>query len=340
MEKYELLEKEFAEWMGLDPERMVAVSSGTAALHTALEALQLPQGASVVIPDFAMVACPRAVTLAGLKPKFADVGTDLLLDPTNIAGDLVTLRAVMPVHTYGRRCNMEVIADKAEMFALMVVEDLAEAHGVRPHPETDAACWSFYRNKIISGEEGGAVYFKCKDHASYARQLKNIGFTPAHDFAHIPRGHNYRLANVLAEIAIDNLRRVNRNVSERRRLEAEYDRRCSVEWKMPPRDAVWVYDLRIPGLTSEVQDKIVKSLNEVGIAARHGFKPLRRQQEYAKGQDTSEWQSDVASREVIYLPVHPGVTEKQIELAFEVIRANIHVSPDSVRASLPQTVPT
>src|SRR5882757_10054564 len=84
LQSHEMLERKFATWNHLPYEGMVACSSGTAALHLALEALQLPPGSQVIIPDFAMIACARAVTLAELVPVFVDVKDDLLIDPVLI----------------------------------------------------------------------------------------------------------------------------------------------------------------------------------------------------------------------------------------------------------------
>ncbi|MCK9570792.1 DegT/DnrJ/EryC1/StrS family aminotransferase, partial [Candidatus Pacearchaeota archaeon] len=186
MEPYQELEFRFGEWIG-NP-NTVACSSGTAALHLALEALQLPIHSCVMVPEFTMVACARAVTMAGLHPIFIDCGDDLLLDTKVMQSKTVRHQsAIMPVHIYGRRCSMKAIIDHAKTNNLAVVEDMAEIHGVNPHPESDAACWSFYKNKIVHGEEGGMVAFKEAKHADKARQLRSLGFTQAHDFAHIPR---------------------------------------------------------------------------------------------------------------------------------------------------------
>lgn len=80
MEAYQRLEKEWAEFNGLDSAGMVACSSGTAALHLALEAFRLPPGSEVLVPDYTMVACPRAVAMAGLTPVFVDCDKRLLMD--------------------------------------------------------------------------------------------------------------------------------------------------------------------------------------------------------------------------------------------------------------------
>lgn len=319
METYQQLEEEFGQWAGVA--NVVACASGTAALHLGLEALRLPPAAEVVIPDFGMVACARAVTLAGLSPVFVDCGDDLLLDPDAVdetcedqAGNV---RAIMAVHTYGRRCPMTELAALAQKYNLAMIEDLAEAHGVRPHLATDAACWSFYRNKIIAGEEGGAVAFRDPAHAELARKLRSLGFTDAHDFTHLPRGHNYRMSNAHAHLIRESLAAVEGNLERRWQAEVWYGEHCPAGWRLSARDAPWVYDLRIPGLTTGQQDEAVRELKRVGIEARHGFKPLSAQEEYRTAKLFGGGGTEVLAREVLYLPLTPGlVTEASARQAF------------------------
>ena len=330
MKPYQILEEEWAHFNRLDPEGMVACSSGTAALHLALEALQLPQESEVLCPNYTMIACARAITLARLRPVFVDCKEDLLVDvglltQTSRGLDWRKPQVFLTVHVYGRVCNMDAVHTLADDDQCIVVEDLAEAHGVKPHPKTDAACWSFYKNKIVAGEEGGAVWFRNPDHASLARQLRTLGFTDAHDFVHVPRGHNYRMSNAHAQLILANLRIQNGNPSWRREAEGWYDAVCPSEWKMPPRQAAWVYDLRIPGLTRKKQSEIVRKLNAEGIEARMGFWPMSKQPEYAKckcvhsGGDRSF--SDKAADEIFYLPICPGkTTEQDCKRSFEIIR--------------------
>lgn len=339
MEAYQRLEMAWAEFSGLDPEGMVVCSSGTAALHLALEAFRLPAGSEVIVPDLSMIACPRAVVLAGLTPVLVDCGEDLNLDQGLVKqwyegrsiiaegggfGDIVSrgqfLTAILAVHTYGRRCNMEGLAEAAgESWwkDTFLVEDLAEAHGLRPHSRTDAACWSFYQNKIVAGEEGGAVWFKDVEHARRARSLRCLGFTEAHDFNHIPRGHNYRLSNANAEAILygrNGLGNYGLNLKERRDIEGWYEEACPREWRMPRRQAPWVYDLRIPGMGPVSQDKVVTVLRGHGIAARHCFKPVHTQEEFCRCRfvyGESRHKSSLLSSSIIYLPIQPGQTTRQ-----------------------------
>lgn len=295
---------------------MVACSSGTAALHLALESLKLPQGSLVLVPDYTMVACARAVVMAGLVPVFVDCGDDLLMDmeviedyyrwrlsPGQGSG---TVCAAMAVHVYGRRCNMTMLGEWASRQGgpVWLVEDLAEAHGVFPHRLTDAACWSFYKNKIIAGEEGGAVSFRSKDKADLARRLRSLGFTETHDFQHVPRGHNYRMADCLAEKVLNGLAVSGGAISARRIYEARYDAVCPPEWKRPGRNAPWVYDVRIPGLTYAKQLEVVQVLNRRGIEARCGFRPMSEQEEFEDCLVVGRGNAAKIAPEVFYLPLH------------------------------------
>lgn len=331
LEPHVQLEAEWADFAGCRPQQVVACSSGTAALHLALEALQLPQGAEVLLPDLTMVACARAVALAGLTPAFVDCGDDLLVQDWPVDDRTA---AVMAVHVYGRKADMEAVhrvagrrprrdgaCPRAGSQYVAVVEDLAEAHGVQPHPQTDAACWSVYRNKIVAGQEGGVVCFRDPERARLARSLRSLGFTDAHDFQHVPRGHNYRMSSAHAEAVLPSLRAVHDNLRARRVVEAEYDRHCPVEWRMPRRDVVWVYDLRLPGLDHERQTAVVRALQAAGIAARHCFRPMSRQEEFHRCRLVGGDNAAKLAREVIYLPAWPGMPFEDCRGAFDVIRA-------------------
>lgn len=325
---YQELEFQFAQWMQLPYEGMVACSSGTAALHLALEALELPQGSAVIVPDFTMVACARACTLAGLVPVFADCGHDLCLDPVSVDklchAERDRVKAIMAVHVYGRSCDMGALHTIATEYGLAVIEDLAECHGLVPHAMTHAACWSFYANKVIHGEEGGAVYFKEQARAMLAASLRCQGFTEAHDFFHTPRGCNYRLANCLAEKVLQGLNSFGQCMTDRRRVERWYDAACPDDWKMPPRLSPWVYDFRLP--TGTVLDKVIKALQERGHEARHGFKPMSVQPEYARGRVPEparfNYRAAQASQRVGYLPLAPygSYSQYRCSEAFDIVR--------------------
>jgi perosamine synthetase len=245
--------------------------------------------------------------MAGLKPMFIDCRDDLLMDTSKIPLSLVD--AIMLVHIYGR-----IVPSGKGFPNHIVIEDLAEAHGVLPHFSTDAACWSFYKNKVVHGEEGGMVGFKNPAHAHKARQLRSLGFTEAHDFTHVPRGVNARMSNLHAAPILDSFRQMKQNLRVRQIVAERYDALTKPEWRMPRREIDWVYDVRIPGMTSGKQDALVSGLRKQGVEARHCFKPCSSQWEYSRTAGGCNPQSNAArlSQEVIYLPVNEFMTSNDV----------------------------
>lgn len=312
MEPYQQLEARIRDWC--QREQAVVCNSGTAALHLALESLNLPTKSEVVLPDFTMVACARAVILAGHIPVFVGCDENGLIDMAMLKRVVKRhTKVVMVVHVYGRAVNMTAVHEVAR--DAVVIEDLAEAHGVQPHPMTTAACWSFYKNKVIGGEEGGAIAYNSARFAHRARQLRSLGFTDTHDFWHIPRGHNYRLANCLASLIHDSFQLYDSNLRQRRHIEAMYNMFCPVGLKMPHRDVPWVYDVRV----KDGMDAKVKALQAAGIAARHAFKPMHLLPEFSDFGYFGDSTSRELSETLLYLPLL-NVTEHEIRKAFAILK--------------------
>jgi len=324
MQAYEKLEQELAEWSGLDD--VVVCSSGSAALHLALEALELPLGSKVIVPEFCMIACARAVVLAGLVPVFVDCGDDLLMHHSKVTEAMGRsaafdhncncIKAIMAVHIYGRRCDMNWLTS----LDIPVIEDLAEAHGITPHPKSAAACWSFYRNKIVAGEEGGAVCFpKANSYPltwglkyQVARELRCQGFTDKHDFIHRPRGCSYRLSNANAQLI--KTKTWWNNTELRRERERWYNELIPKQQQRGRRDAPWVYDV-----FHQEAHRIVDELNESGIRARRAFAPMSMQPEFR--QPYKHLNAFKAYESVLYLPLDPSVTHKEVEIAAHIVTA-------------------
>ena len=305
MQPFEQLEVEFARWAKV--QNAVACNSGTSALHLALEALELPRGSEVIVPEFTMVACARAVVLADLKPVFVDCGQDLLISVGKLF-EAVNNRtsAIMAVHIYGRGCNMNAIHEIAG-HSVRVIEDCAEAHGVRPHVDTDASCWSFYQNKIVAGEEGGIVSFKKPLRADIAKELRCVGQSETHNFLHRPRGLSYRMSNANARLILLSLSMADHNIGKRRRVEEWYAEYLPQSTKMPIRNAPWVYDLTCPS-----PSEVVPRLNQVGIQARYAFRPMSEQAEFY-APECNKLLAYQKSREIIYLPIRPSMVWEDVQ---------------------------
>lgn len=310
MQSYERLEIEYAKYVGT--KFGVVTNTGTAALHLALEALGVGKGDEVIVPEYTMIASAWAVSMTGAKPVFVDCTDDLLIDTDKIERK-ITLRtkAIMPVHVYGRVCNMDKIMELANKYKLRVVEDCCEAQGAMWKGKTvgsfDVGCFSFFLNKIIPAEEGGIITTNDERLVVKAKDMRSMSFGTEHNYLHGKRGFNYRMTNAQAELALFSLSMVNGIQQARYRVEGWYDKYINPKYKMPKRNVVWVYDIRHPK-----KDKLVKFLNDKGYKARHGFKPMSLQPMYPKKR-ARNLNAYKLSREICYLPVSPLMTEEMVK---------------------------
>lgn len=256
---YKQLEKEYARFTG--NKYAVSCNTGTSALHLGLLALGIGKGDEVIVPEFTMAACAFAVAYTGAKPVFVDCDDTLNIDVSKIEKKITKrTRAIMPVHIYGRLCNMKEVLRIAKKHKLKVIEDGCEAQGAIYKSQADLTCYSFFKNKIIHAEEGGVVTTDNKKYADKINYLKNMAFDEAHTYFHNEIGFNYRMTDSQANMALESLRNVKKNLKRRQEIADLMDGLVPKELQMPKRDVVWVYDVKIP----YKQDKFT----------RHFFKPM------------------------------------------------------------------
>lgn len=313
--KFQELENKFSQFVGT--EGCVAVNSGTAALHLALEALQLPKNAEVIVPQYTMVATAWAVHYARLNPVFVDCDNDLLINIKEIERSITdNTRVIMVTHVYGRVVNMGAITELANKYNLRIIEDAAEAHGCKWNNKIagsyDIGCFSFYRNKIVCGEEGGAIVSNDLEFLETARDMKSMSFGKEHNYMHKQIGFNYRMTNSQASLIIDSLKNIDKNIKLRRENEFLYDSLIDREHHMPKRDVPWVYDIKVD------DNKIVDQMREQNVAARYGFKPVGMCAPFFL--DASLTKSYDMSKKIMYLPVGPEINKKDIHLIVEKLR--------------------
>ena len=200
-------ERAFARYCGCA--EGIGTTSGTTALHLALAARGLGPGDEIIMPAFTIAATVFAALYVGATPVLVDVEPDtwtLRVDQVAVRIGPRT-RAVMPVHMYGHPCDMDPLTELARRHGLWLVEDAAEVHGAEYRGKKcgglgDAACFSFYANKIISTGEGGMVVTNDRALAERCRSLKNLGFNRERRFLHDAVGFNYRMTNLQAAIRL------------------------------------------------------------------------------------------------------------------------------------------
>jgi dTDP-4-amino-4,6-dideoxygalactose transaminase len=223
---YEILEDKFCKFTG--KKYCVALNTGTSALHLALLALGVKKGDEVIVPDFTFVACAFAVSYIGAKPVFVDCGDDMLIDPKLIEKKITKkTKVIMPVHLYGRRCNMSAIIKIANKHNLKVLEDVSEAHGIKLS-NADVAIYSLQSSKIINSQEGGIVVTNNKETHDKIVHLKGL----ANDgkYYHDTIAFNYRMPNCVAELALKSLKSYTSNVKKRNEEAKRRGFQCDVAW--------------------------------------------------------------------------------------------------------------
>lgn len=221
-----IFEEEFSKKFGV--KHAVAVNNGTSALIGALWSLDLKPGDEVITTPFTFIATSNAILIAGAKPVFVDIHPDSKLIDENKIEEAITerTRAIIPVHLYGRVCNMPKIMEIAKRHNLFVIEDTAQALGSRctfkcesqckPCIGTpkdsyagtmgDIGCFSFYKTKNFSTFEGGMITIPehSKADSSKIRSICDQGQVGKYNHEYV--GFNFRLAEPLCLLGIENLK--------------------------------------------------------------------------------------------------------------------------------------
>lgn len=303
-EYIEKFEEAFARYNGMN--YGVSCNSGTNALYLALKALRIGEGDEVIVPEFTMVATAWAVSYCGAKPVFVDCKDDLTINPELIEEKITSrTKAIMPVHIYGRKCDMERIKTIAYEYNLKIVEDIAEGHGIKP--EGDVGCFSFYGNKIVTTGEGGMCVTNDPKLAEQMVHLRSMAFDKHHTFYHKKLGFNFRMTNIQAAIGLAQIERMDDILAKRKQIESWYDEFLNLGVKMPKRDVVWMYDIKVTD-----QAYMQRILEKNGIESRLFFKPMSMMPMYRNGSYTHlnayRW-----SLKGIYLPTYNELTQEEIK---------------------------
>ena len=197
-----------------DLEDCIAVNNGTSALIAPLWSLDLKTGDEVITTPFTFIATTNAIVVAGATPVFVDIDPDTYLIDSSKIEQAVTerTRAIIPVHLYGRVCDMDEINKIADKYSLPVIEDTAQAFGAECHcgkyagMVADAGTFSFYKTKNISTFEGGMICIP-KNSRLDSKKIRSIcdqGQVGKYNHEYI--GFNFRLAEPLCLMALEQMK--------------------------------------------------------------------------------------------------------------------------------------
>lgn len=310
-------EAEFADGLVAGRE-CVAVNSGTAGAHLGLLAAGVRPGDEVIVPSFTFAATANSVALTGATPVFADIDADsYCLDPVAVdAAVTARTRGIMPVHLYGHPADMPGLQDVADRRGLEVYEDAAQAHGAslggrRVGTFGVFGMFSLYPTKNMTAGEGGMVACASTEVARRLRLLRNQGMERRYENEIV--GFNARMTDLHAAIGRVQLSKVAAWTEQRRANAAFLDRHLSGV-DTPPvapgaRHVYHQYTIRV----GADRDRFAAALLEehgVGTGVYYPI-PNHRLPSYLRILDLPE--TERASREVLSLPVHPSLSEDDLD---------------------------
>ena len=318
-------ESEFAEYCGTD--HGVATSNGTTALHASLEALGIGEGDTVLTTPFSFVATANTIRLAGAEPVFADIDPETYNLGPEAAAEVAReedVDAIMTVHLYGLASDLEPLVDLADELDVPLIEDAAQAHGAeydgtRVGSFGDVACFSFYPTKNMTTGEGGIITTDHDDVAERARRYINHGRLDTYE--HVEVGHNYRMTNIAAAIGREQLVNLPEYIDARR---ANADRltnglsETSLVTPTEPDDRTHVYHQYT--VRGDNREQLNEYLADNGIGAGVYYPKCIHNQPAYDDIDVELPVAESAAESVLSLPVHPALSESDIDHIVEVIQ--------------------
>ena len=323
---------------------VVALSSGTAALHLALQTLGVGPGDDVLVSSFTFAASANAIAYTGAQPVFIDsdrvtwnMHPELLeAELAERAAGSVLPAAVVPVDLYGQCADYEAIEQICARFEVPIVEDAAEALGASCRGRAAgsfgrAGVLSFNGNKIVTTSGGGAFVCDDPDLADRVRYLATQARQPVVHYEHTEVGYNYRLSNLLAALGRAQLARLP-EISERRCvINARYREALAdvagVEFMPVPAWNVWNGWLTcVTFEDAAVRDRVQAVLESADIESRPLWKPMHLQPVFAgapaRVDGTSEWLFEHG----LCLPSGSGMSDDDLERVVAELTAALGLS--------------
>lgn len=326
------LENKLADYLGV--EHLALFANGTLALVTALQALRIT--GEVITTPFSFVATSHSLLWNGIKPVFVDIHPETFnLDPAKIETAITPhTTAIMPVHVYGKPCDVEKIQSIADTYGLKVIYDAAHAFGVNYKGESllkhgDLSTMSFHATKVFNTFEGGAIV--CPDAKMKRRidDLKNFGYNG--EVTVVAPGINAKMNELQAAFGLLQLKHVDKAINRRREIDALYRHELSsvkrISCPALPVDTIYNYayfPILVEKAYSLLRDELNDKLRQNGIFPRRYFYPLISDFPTYRGLSSASKSNLPIARnvadQVLCLPIYPDLDNKTIERIVSIIR--------------------
>ena len=326
------LEIKLAKYLEVD--HLALFANGTLALLTALQSLRIT--GEVITTPFTFVATAHSLLWNGIKPVFVDIHPKTFnIDPEKIEATITPqTTAIMPVHVYGKPCDVEKIQKIADIYGLKVIYDAAHAFGVKYKGESllkhgDLSVLSFHATKVFNTFEGGAIV--CPDAKMKKRinDLKNFGF---HDeVTVVAPGINAKMNEVQAAFGLLQLKYISKAIDRRREIDSLYRKQLSSVPGIfcPPLPADTMYNYAYFPVMVEKEyptsrDELYEKLRQHNIYARRYFYPLISEFPMYRGLPSARHENlpmaTEAAAKVLCLPIYPALKSEDQQRVIEIIQ--------------------
>lgn len=334
------LEAELADYLGV--KYISLFTNATIALVTALQSLRI--SGEVITTPYSFVATAHSLLWNGIKPVFADIDPNTLnLDPASIEAAITPqTTAIMPVHCYGRPCDVEAIQRIADDYNLRVIYDAAHAFGVKQHGQSvlqhgDLSVLSFHATKAFNTFEGGAIISPDARTKQHIDHLKNFGFV--NETTVVATGINGKMSELHAALGLLQLKHVGKAIARRQEIDALYRSLLTgipgIRMLEPAADTQANYSY-FPILVEPdyplSRDAIYQQMRDVGIHGRRYFYPLISDFPMYRGLPSAKPANlpvaKATSSQVICLPIYPALSDEDVARVAALIRqARLPLNP-------------
>jgi dTDP-4-amino-4,6-dideoxygalactose transaminase len=324
-QQVDAFEQEFASYCGT--RYCIGVASGLDAMVLSLQALNLQKGAGVIVPSNTYIASILAVVNAGYKPVLVE--PDIItynIDPQKIETAITTkTKAILPVHLYGKMCDMTAINYLAQKYGLKVVEDCAQAHGAihkgkKAGTYGDTGAFSFYPTKNLGAlGDGGAITTNDAEVADKLLYLRNYGSKKKYENKYI--GHNSRLDELQAAFLRKKLASLDDINNHKRKLAQVYFDKIDKRFIVPSVQSENYDVFHIFNIRCNERDRLKNYLSEKGIGTEiHYPIPPHQQAGYSKLFTSKEFKlSENIHETTLSLPIAYFHTVDEISYVAECI---------------------
>jgi perosamine synthetase len=309
----------FAEMCGV--KYAIATTSGTTALHVALLAHGIGEGDEVITSPFTFIASANSILYTGARPVFVDIDPATFnINPDLIEAAITTrTKAILPVHLFGLSSDMDAIIAIAERHGLAIIEDACQSHGALYKGQRTGSfgtgTFSLYPTKNITSAEGGMITTNDVNIDEESRVIRQHGMRRR--YYHEELGFNFRMTDLHAAVGLAQLGKLEKfNHSRRENAKFFNERLEGVITPCEPAGYLHVYHqytIRVPdGKRDELRDHL--RIQGVGSEIYYPV-PVHKQDFYTKklGYNQSLPESERAASEVLSLPVHPALSQDDLE---------------------------